>query len=480
MIVDAHCHMFNADDLPVDGFVSHHEGLDSFGGRVLAVLVDRIVQGRAPGYREDRARLMALLAPPAGLVPAAMAAPAAEVLDAEVTSALRQLQREDPEFVAQLSGAIARHDSAGVTPRAAAAGQAAAPAFGLPNPAEVKRAIAWAKLFGRSRVQLPADYVRAFGTEVDLCVPMLVDLDYGVADKAKTTQYQQIVLFELLSRAAMRNLLPGVDGMQILPFVGFDPLRQLHEGKSKPIDSPLDVVKDAILRYGFVGIKVYPQMGWKPSGNVARTGLPATDAKALNDIVEELADWCEKNHVPVTAHCNDSNYASPDYKGFGAPEQWLAVLERHKDLHLNLGHFGGAHAKVKEYGWAWTIARAFDKFPYLHCDVGCQRIDQPAVINTYLKVLGEMAAGTDTKLVSERLMFGTDWYLEAINPHPNDFLKTYRERYEGKFGAASTAKFLAGNALHFLGFDDRTNQNARRVAARYRTYKAPVPAWLAT
>jgi hypothetical protein len=53
---DVHCHIFNATDIPVDGFVHHvalHDGLMS---GPLADLAARLVSG-APGFNQDQARL---------------------------------------------------------------------------------------------------------------------------------------------------------------------------------------------------------------------------------------------------------------------------------------------------------------------------------------------------------------------------------------------------------------------------------------
>ena len=469
MIVDVHCHFFNGDDLPVRGFV-RKVGLHSgFGSGLISILLDLIAQGSAPGYDEDMGRLNALLAPANGLETVAVEAPT-ESLDAAADRLLAALQVQGPQVLGQLSAEMDAYD--GVPPAAGLEG------FSIGS---VKRAIRWVALYGRSRIALAGDYAESTGGEIGLCTPMLVDLEIGLADKAKTTVRQQLELFEKLSRASMLGVLPRVGGLQIHPFVGFDPLRELRARHNQAVERPLDVVKDAINRYGFVGVKVYPQMGWRPSGNQARPGLSAADAATLDQIVDELAAWCDEEQVPITAHCNDSNYADDDeFGGFGAPEQWLTVLTKHRGLHLNLGHFGGAHDQPGAYGAARAIAAGMtDTYPALHADVGCHRIDQPAVLAGEIAELRRLADQSTTREVGNRLMFGTDWYMLAINPKADDFLNTYRDAYTKEFGAPSTEQFLASNALRFLGFSDPTNKNRLRLLARYRRW-APdcVPLWL--
>ena len=92
--------MFNATDIPVNGFIHHvalHDGLMS---GTLADLASRLVSG-APGYAADKARLSGILgaAPHAaaapGAVPAAPGADPGAVIEdafgAEVQQAVSQL-----------------------------------------------------------------------------------------------------------------------------------------------------------------------------------------------------------------------------------------------------------------------------------------------------------------------------------------------------------------------------------------------------
>jgi predicted TIM-barrel fold metal-dependent hydrolase len=234
------------------------------------------------------------------------------------------------------------------------------------------------------------------------------------------------------------------------------------------------------LRYGFVGVKVYPQMGWRPSGNQPRIGLSDSDAAELDRVVDDLFTWCEAEHVPITAHCADSNYADPLFVGFGGPDDWIPVLRRYPALHINLGHFGGDVKDGATDGWPWKIARAAGESPGLFADVGNRRVDDDAVAAAYFDMLAHMWVTPATAAMADRLMYGSDWYMLAINPEHNQFLARYRDLYTDRFGVERAAGFLGGNALSFLGFNNASNRNAQRLFARYQRF-APdhVPAWLA-
>jgi predicted TIM-barrel fold metal-dependent hydrolase len=472
-IVDIHCHAFNADDLPVRGFIHRLHLRNLFLGTTLAELVDKLIQGNAPGYAADLARLDSLLGPsdPLEMPMSAPSSVGPEQFEDEVDRALADLYQQDSDLVERIGGAIADEH---------------APIDGAPPPEGVadlwrnaRRAVRWVKLFGRSRLDLVADYVQTFGDEVDLVTPLLVDLGTGLGDLAKTSGREQIALFEKMSRASMLGVLPGAGKAQLHPFVGFDPLRELRARRTNDIETPLDLVRTAVLRYGFVGVKVYPPMGWRPSGNHSRRGLSSTDAAEVDRIVDDLAQWCAAEQVPITAHCANSNHADPAFDGFGGPDDWVPVLRRHAALHVNLGHFGGVSAHIADDGWPWRIARACLELPGLFADVGNHRIYDGALTRSYLAVLEQMFASVPTQVMAERIMYGSDWFMVAIHPEYERFLSVYRDLF-GRFGPERTDRFLGGNALTFLGFDDPSNKNAQRLLARYQRF-APdrIPSWLA-
>ncbi len=468
--VDIHCHLFNGDDLPVKGFTHRTKLHNVVLADRLAWLADRLVQGVAPGYEADLARVDALLSALEGLeVSRANLVQSPEAFEAEVDRVMAELQAENPETLTRIGAGLAAEEG-----EAAAGG----PEGFRDVAAAARRGVRWVKLFSRSRLDLFADHMRTFGDELDLVTPLLVDLGTALGDAAVTTGEQQMALFEKISRASMQGVLPG-GRAHVHPFVGFDPLRELRARRTGAIERPLEAVQKAVVRYGFVGVKVYPPMGWRPSGNTARTGLSEEAARQLDGIVDDFAAWCEAEEVPITAHCNRSNHAHPDYQGFGSPDEWLPVLEAHPGLHLNLGHFGGAEPRVPDDRWPWQIAEATARFEHLYADVGNHRVYDRRITNPYLDLLASMFADAATSTMATRIMYGSDWYMVALHPHSEQFLQTYRNLFEERFGGELTADFMGGNALRFLGFDDPANRNAKRLRARYQEH-APdrMPTWL--
>ena len=471
-VVDIHCHTFNADDLPVRGFLSRVVFDNNRLAGDVATLVDFLIQGRAPGYAEENAYLdhLLVLTPPEPGQRALQPMSVPDV-DADADQALLELQSKDPDLVRRLDEQMPTSEDTRL--------------LGLGG---ARTAVRWVKIFGMRRVDITGHLVGNFGTDaVDLFTPMLVDLGMGLGDVEKTTLSQQVALQEKISRLSMQGRLPVATSARVHPFVGFDPRRELRSRKLGDIVTPLEVLQRAIERYGFVGVKMYPPMGFTPTENQTTPEIASEeDAKAIDGILDELYEWCVSKHVPITVHCNASNDAADAYATFSRPSLWAKVLERHPDLHLNLGHFGGTGDKGKAAKWAVQIARLTNDYPHLYADVGCHRIDKPEVATAYEAKLRSILDAEETKGMRERLMFGSDWYMLALAPKNDQFLAHYRKLYAAVVGKNDPAldRFLSGAALDFLGFSEKARQegnlNGERLRSRYAEH-APdrVPDWLA-
>jgi predicted TIM-barrel fold metal-dependent hydrolase len=474
-VVDIHCHTFNADDLPARGFIRRTRFDDSRIGELVGVLADRLVQGQAPGYQAEKDELDRLLAVEA-FTEAHEATPVrvdpVDRFDADVDAAYASIEISDPELLYEVGTLLAE---------AAVTGEPGAEEGVWDWVTGARRAVRWVKLFGASRLQNTLLLVRNFDDEIDLYTPLVVDMDMGLHDRAETRIREQIELHEKISRLSMLGRLPGVVRARIHPFVGFDPRREVRDRMAGEVETALDVIKLAVATYGFVGVKLYPPMGFKPVGNTKTRDMTAAVAGQVDDVLRELYAWCMAEDVPITVHCNRSNEAHDDYLEFSHPELWAKVLDEFPRLRLNLGHFGGANRDEGRSGWPIQIAAlATSEHPHLVADVGNHKIYDATLRNQYLALLRRLFDSIPTAGMADRVMFGSDWYMVAIHPEHDRFLETYRSAWLAKFGEESTESFLGGAALQFLGFDDPQAGSTRRLRARYKQY-APdrIPAWLA-
>ncbi|MEJ7831480.1 MAG: amidohydrolase family protein [Nocardioides sp.] len=482
MVVDIHCHNFNGDDLPIRGFVRDVVLDNRRASSALATLIDSVVQAKAPGYDREVRRLDSLLANER-FKRLAFAGPTPEYvapdLEARAMANLAEVVAHDYELLAaacaELDGDADQELGLGVT---AFSRDVVVRRHG-------KRIMYCATIFASSRLDNTVELIRTFGDGVDLFTPMLVDLEMGLADDAKTKVKEQVELQERISLLSMLGRLPGVERARVHPFVGFDP-RRGSDG--------LDLVRLAVMERGFVGIKVYPPMGFRPLNNREKGGgPPGQDGIAVDSVLRELYRWCLDEDVPITAHCNSSNGANNDFNVYSHPEDWGSVLQEFPGLHLNLGHFGGMRDPDHK-SWARRIAAlatsgAASPGLNLYADVGCHdtRHELPRhpgegeiAFTTYLKRIVSMLGEPEYEVMSDRLMYGTDWYMNAIEAAVGSFKDDYRDAHLREFGPEATERFMGARALSFLGFDNPQNKNNQRLRERYRIY-APdrIPEWLA-
>lgn len=458
LIVDVHCHLFNASDLPIEGFVQHVQLKNRWGADKLAPIARKLTRG-APSYAEDKLRIEHVI----GLhhsgeesAPADSADQRAEV-DAEL--ALAELTEDERQVIAD-----------------ALADPTGGPELFGPN--DLMRYVKWARMFASSRWDLAERYAKTFRPRAVLAIPMLVDLDHGVVDQAATPIPDQVRVFDLLSQASMLGLVPGTPQLRLHPFVGFDPFRQL-DGKLSDGKTAVEMVQHAILEHDFVGVKVYPEMGWRPDGNTAANAGSTYRAKELDAILDAFFGWCDGHDVPITAHCNFSNFSNKDWESasLGNPEHWLPVLGKHAGLRLNLGHFGGAHPESTGYSWTEVIAKSMGQLPgRLFADVGCHNLDHKGRRESHFQVLRRLV--DEHPAVADQLMLGTDWYMLAGQDGAEKFIERYRDGF-AEIAPDGGTGFMGHNALRFLGFD-RTNGdgNAGRLRRKYADLGVERPDWL--
>src|SRR5207248_2044145 len=116
---------------------------------------------------------------------------------------------------------------------------------------------------------------------VTLFTPCLVDYDAWSDDRAPTPLATQILIQEVISRLSIQGKIQRADA-RFHPFVAFDPRRDAEakpaaaapDNHDKPIAVPtsnsgaLEMVRYAIESAGFLGVKIYPAVGFAPIDNV--------------------------------------------------------------------------------------------------------------------------------------------------------------------------------------------------------------------
>jgi len=361
--------------------------------------------------------------------------------------------------------------------------------------------------------------------DVSLFVPSLVDfdewIDKGTA-KAPVTPGQQILLLEQIARLSILDRLPaGKREMQrVHPFVAFDPLREISRNpadysiaapvkrwrENKEAEPPLadawwerpvrevptakgsfETVRVAIEKMGFIGVKLYPPVGFKASGNGGPNGV------RLDAALHRLFSYCSANDVPVMAHCGSSNAFSRDALESAHPRNWADTLETYPKLRFCFGHLGHSEGVEDppdqahiERGWAWNAVQLMRAHPNVFADLGntttsseapyLGRTDR-AVLKAVFKIEENGAP-----VLPRRLTYGSDWFMNTLLGDHADYYRRMSQalaRVLSDLPGFDFKALVSENALQFLfGPRGSTNKNRARLIAYYERHGARRPAWL--
>jgi predicted TIM-barrel fold metal-dependent hydrolase len=302
--------------------------------------------------------------------------------------------------------------------------------------------------------------------DVDLFVATTLDFDKWLYEDAKVPPAQQAQLMTMIAIAS---------GGRVLPFVAFDPWRDLVT-----TGGALATVEQAITDGGAVGVKLYPPMGFRAAGNqqsfhdwqagIDRDHLDsASFGQRLDGRLEALFTWCESHDVPIMAHTGASDFSRPSAKGDAEPRYWTAVLARHPNLRLDLSHLGGQ--EPESAAWRAQVMDLF-RFPRVYGDVACFHPEADADGGFWPELQARIA---QNDVVGQRLLYGSDWFLLSSCAVPEVYETTMRRTASDTLGEAVTRRLFGENAVDYLGL--RRGQPARRRLDQFYERYRVAGAW---
>ena len=551
-IIDVHCHVFNADDLPMVDFMEKsivRANLDNRRAKPYAPVVNSILKDVARRLRRaaknEESYLDEIKADPhkarkpddiqnseREFVIAlfrewhdspGLPLPSGTPLTVKVVNsylpriALGFIRREMIPAVYSvpldysLGSALNNSDGAFTMDANADPDYLGGQVYDVPN-GKISRTIKWVVSFTRYRRELLADLDRVNHGRAVLVTPALVDFTKWLdASETPMTISKQVALMSRLSRERPADL-PHIHG-----FVPFDPLRQaIHDKVGGPAtDSPLAIVDKAVMQQGFVGVKLYPPMGFRAANNAnagddfpcwvrfgkgspgydetcrgrgdGNDGLGNEPGTVLDAALMKLFEWCAANNVPIMAHTNNSNGAGPGYGTRANPKYWQPVLQKFPTLRVNFAHFGGfdeafANGRLDVTAlnktWEWTIGRMVSAVP-----------DRPifADISYFSEVLDRHSQQRKDTLACMRrfrdifpnsekmLLYGTDWSMIGHEDKfitSTEFLPDIVAEFlsEAGYDMDDRENIFFRNAVQFLGLRNADKNSTRgRLEQFYQT-----------
>lgn len=234
---------------------------------------------------------------------------------------------------------------------------------------------------------------------------------------------------------------------QVMPFFHFHPGRR----------DVVDLLKDAIENKGFIGVKLYPAMGFypQPEKNTSRQVQ-----NNLRHLYEYISSRECGTLLPMTVHTQYNSTQAialkdlDDVMAFTDPENWRSVLKVY-DLKINFAHYGGT-------GFTRSITLSGRKQRKKEFSTHCREIIQ-GYMDTYnregkKRIFADTGAHSrrrriyfeclneDLSMPSRLIMFGTD--IPAITPrslmrdYMNDFLDNIQSEYRNRFFKQNALDFL--------------------------------------
>jgi len=230
---------------------------------------------------------------------------------------------------------------------------------------------------------------------ISAATPLMMDLAHATGGRSfDAVPYEQ----QIQDISTLARKWPGL----FFPFVMVDPRRP----------GAWDLAKKALEEQGFLGVKLYPPLGYHPDPT------DSANSPEVPKVLEALYQHCETNGVPITTHCSrggpyaDDLLAHPDQRlPFTRPRAWDKVLWEHQDLRVNLAHFGGDFLGDKGTDcWFKEACGLMDKHPNLFADVSYHsEALYGGTAQRYFTVLRELLG--DSSPYRKRVLFGTDWLM---------------------------------------------------------------------
>lgn len=362
----------------------------------------------------------------------------------------------------------------------------------------IGRYLQWFSLFRLYRhtlVDILVKDTKAQGFEPKLLTPAIIDYDEWLYEDVTRSPLDDQI--EVMDRIARRTTGPAVHG-----YLGYDPLREVLYRAGRRRISPLHLARKALEAHGFVGIKLYPPMGFRPLKNEGPYHAPIERelgitgkalSRELDSALNDLYRLCEELDAPVLAHGADTNASGDKYSSRADPAYWLPVFSQYKSLRVCIAHFGGfdtpsagkKKSDLPTSSWEWVLggqfkAKAsqpvFADLSYFSEIINAKPARRQKIADA-LKVFVETF---DPKV--EHLLFGTDWLMLGQEAGYKSYIKQVNAFLKDDCGWPDDARrrFFSENACRFLPLAPGT-VGRERLLSFYKRHnlnpeRLPVPA----
>jgi predicted TIM-barrel fold metal-dependent hydrolase len=363
----------------------------------------------------------------------------------------------------------------------------------------VRQLFKWIPLFRRYRHVLVDQLVQRHRNakwNPVLIAPAMVDFGRFVREEPVSPLNEQVLAW---SRISKRPGGPAVHG-----YVPFCPLRQALHGHSveqrlREGPAPLTIVEDALQQHGFLGVKLYPPMGFQAVGNAQRNfgRYPFTDdvlrdrfgdspnsklqerspelGREIDEALSGLYDLCERLDAPIMAHGGHGNAIKRFYGELSDPWLWRSLFEapRQRSLRVMLAHYGSFDepsedpmgksspwpdedepppiARTKEAAIARFLRTApqapvFVDISFLSDVLTLQGPERERMVSAFREFM--------TQGIEDHIVFGTDWTMLGVQRDEDRYNAAISDFWrECGMNSTQVAKVLRRNFVRYAGLE---------------------------
>jgi predicted TIM-barrel fold metal-dependent hydrolase len=262
-------------------------------------------------------------------------------------------------------------------------------------------------------------------------VALMMDITRG------STEDETLFVRQLDDTSSAALAYPG----RLLPFVAVNPRRASHFAR----------MDHALTQKGFVGVKLYPSLGYSVN----------------SPEMAKVFTYCAANEVPVLMHCNQGGFCFAEAEvDFCNPDHWTEILETHPTLRLCFAHFGGdenlIQPTIPPQSWTAKIIALMKAHEGVYTDISfhTEPMAGGEAEKNYFGHLSELLADPSTR---DRILFGSDFFLVRQRVREDNLWRYF----ETRFTTAQLKRITETNPVAYLGLPGSKGNGARPNILRY-------------
>jgi len=314
--------------------------------------------------------------------------------------------------------------------------------------ADIGDALAFLRIALKPSIRHVTDILMEQLTLQDAVIPLVMDITHDGGD-------EKLLEKQLADTSAQILAYPG----RIFPFVAVNTKRP----------ESFAIMEAALAGRGFIGVKLYPSLGYSVN----------------SPEMFKVYAYCEERGVPILMHCSEGGfYYSDKTRNNSDPALWTAILQKHPNLKICFGHFGGAQylaaAEIPASCWTRTILDLMVKFKGVYADIAyhSEPMNGGTGEQNYFKNLSLLLQNPDYR---DRILFGTDYFLSRQRLTEKSYWKYFSKHLsENEF-----RQIGEDNPQRYLGLPSETQKTSVPIANYIRfvyqqrgSLLSESPAWL--